>query len=214
MAVQTTKPLTKKVYDQVYSDIINGIYGSEDIITESRLVQELGVSKSPVREALIELCNEDILRSIPRMGYMVVQITPKQIRELAEARQALEIYLLEKSFPRLTPEVIVQLEQLNQSNLEASAIHKAPMDNWKRNMTFHLQLASYAQNQVLYDLLEQVLRKLTRATTQHFSGYERENPLLKERSSGARHFEFVEACKNRDLDYAKRVLETDIDALH
>lgn len=213
MAVQNTKPLTKRVYDQVYSDIINGNYGSEDIITESRLVQEFGVSKSPVREALIELCNENILRSIPRLGYMVVQITPKQIRELAEARQALEIYLLEKSFQRLTDEAIAELEHLNRVNLEAAATHKTPMDNWQRNMTFHLQLASYAQNQVLYELLEQVLRKLTRATTQHFSGYDRDNPLLKERTSGARHFEFVDACKNRDLAYAKRVLEVDIDAL-
>ena len=213
MALQNSKPLTRKVYDQVYSDVINGKYSSEDIITESRLVHEFGVSKSPVREALIELCNEDILRSIPRLGYMVVQITPKQIRELAEARQALEIYMLERSFHMLTDEVIAELERLNHANRKDAEIHGAPMDNWKRNMTFHLQLASYAQNQVLYGLLEQILRKLTRATTQHLSGCDRDNPLMKERSSGARHFEFVEACKNRDLAYAKRVLEVDIDSL-
>ena len=39
------------------------------------------------------------------------------------------------------------------------------MDNWQRNMAFHLRLASLAGNQAMYELLEQVLRKLTWATT-------------------------------------------------
>ena len=88
--MHASKPLTARVYDEVYSDIINGKYGSQDIITESALVEKYGVSKSPVREALIQLCNEDVVRVIPRLGYMVVQITPKEIRELAEMRTVLE----------------------------------------------------------------------------------------------------------------------------
>jgi DNA-binding GntR family transcriptional regulator len=66
--MRKSKPLTAKVYDEVYSDIINGNYGAQDIITESALVQRFEVSKSPVREALLQLCNEDVLRVIPRLG--------------------------------------------------------------------------------------------------------------------------------------------------
>ena len=73
-----SKPLTAKVYEAVYSDIINGSIKPGDIITEGLLIKQFGVSKSPVREALIALCNEDILRSIPRLGYMVVPITPRK----------------------------------------------------------------------------------------------------------------------------------------
>lgn len=211
--MHNSKPLTARVYDEVYSSVINGKYGPEDIITEGKLIQEFGVSKSPVREALIELCNEQILRSIPRLGYMVVQITPKEIRELAEARRALEISMLETSFAVLTEDIIAGLDALNHANRKASETYNAPMDNWQRNMGFHLELASYAQNKVMYELLKQVLRKLTRATTQHFSGSNSDNPLIKERSSGSRHFELVEACKNRDLSYAKQVLEFDINVL-
>lgn len=211
--MHTSKPLTARVYTETYSAVINGEYTSEDIITESMLIEKFGVSKSPVREALIQLCNEDILRAIPRLGYMVVQITPREIRELAEARLALEMYLLEKSFTLFTEEALEELDELNHSNREEGRIKSTPMDNWQRNMAFHLKLASYAQNNVMYDLLRQVLRKLTRATTQHFSGLDSGNPLMKERASGSRHFELVNACKDRDLVYAKRVLEIDINAL-
>ena len=87
------------------------------------------------------------------------------------------------------------------------------MDNWQRNMTFHLTLASYARNQTMYVHLEQVLRRLAGATTQHFSGYESDDPVLKERSSSTRHFELVEACKNQDLPLTKEILEADINTI-
>lgn len=208
-----SKPLTAKVYDAVYSDIINGNLAPGDIITEGLLIKELGVSKSPVREALVALCSEDILRFIPRLGYMVVPITPQEVRELAEARLALETFMLEKSFTLLTEEDLDGLEELNRIHLEEAETKRSPMDNWQRKMTFHLRLASFANNQAMYELLERVLRKLTRATTQHFSGYHTDNPLLRERTSGARHIELVQACRERDLLHAKRVLAIDIQAL-
>lgn len=68
-----------------------------DILTESALVKRLQVSKSPVREALILLCEENILIAIPRLGYKVVQITPGQMAKLIEARYALEPFMLKKA---------------------------------------------------------------------------------------------------------------------
>ena len=55
------------------------------------------MSKSPVREALILLCEENILIAIPRLGYKVVQITPGQMAKLIEARYALEPFMLKKA---------------------------------------------------------------------------------------------------------------------
>ncbi len=211
--MRKSKPLTAKVYDEVYSDIINGQYSSQDIITESILVEKYGVSKSPVREALIQLCNEDILKVIPRLGYMVVQISPKEIRELAEVRYVLELYMLEKGCPLLTATELAELDALNQFNLEDALVRSLPKDNWQRNMTFHLKLASYAGNQAMYSHLKQVLRRLAGATTQHFGGLERDNPVLKERSSSTRHLQLVEACRKKDLDLAMKILADDINTI-
>lgn len=211
--MRNSKPLTARVYDEVYSDIINGRYGAQDIITESTLVQRFAVSKSPVREALLKLCNEEVLRVIPRLGYMVVQITPGEVRELAEMRTVLELYMLEKGFPSLTSDGIEELGALNELNLKKMEVNNSPMDNWQRNMEFHLKLVSYAQNVTMYSHLEQVLRRLARATTQHFSGYEDDDPVLKERSSGRRHIGLVEAFRNQDLASAKRILVEDINTI-
>lgn len=209
-----SKPLTAKVYEQVYSDIINGKITSDDVITESMLIQQMGVSKSPVREALVALCNENILRSIPRLGYMVVQISREEVRELAEARRSLEVFMLKKSFARLTDEIIDELEAMTLANLKDARIRTSPMDNWQRNMKFHLRLASFAENKIMYNLLENTLRMLTRATTQYFLDIPGDsNPLTMERSSGSRHFELIKACRNRDLYSATRILEKDIDDL-
>lgn len=208
-----SKPLTAMVYEAVYSDIINGKIASDDVITESMLIEKLGVSKSPVREALVALCNENILRSIPRQGYMVVQISPEEIGELAEARRALEVFMLTKSFAILTDDMIDKLEALSLANLEDSRIRTSPMDNWQRNMQFHLRLASFAENRIMYHLLEQTLRMLTRATTQYFLHPDDSNPLVRERSSGSRHFQLIKACRDRDLYTATRVLEEDIEDL-
>lgn len=211
--MRNSKPLTARVYDEVYSDIINGRFGAQDIITESALVQRFGVSKSPVREALLKLCNEDVLRVIPRLGYMVVQITPIEIRELTEFRNVLELYMLEKGFPSLTEDGIEELEALNELNLKDIEVYSSPLDNWQRNMKFHLKLASYAQNMTMYSHLEQVLQRLARATTQHFGGYDQDDPVLKERSSSRCHIDLVEAFRNKDLATAKGILKADINTM-
>ena len=63
--------LKDQIYENILNEIIDGNYRQNDIITERELIEKYGVSKSPVREALVELCNEKILESRPRMGYQI-----------------------------------------------------------------------------------------------------------------------------------------------
>lgn len=60
------------VYKSIESDILAGNLHSGDIINEKDLVEKYGVSKSPVRDALIALCADGILKSIPRYGYEII----------------------------------------------------------------------------------------------------------------------------------------------
>ncbi|WP_418668271.1 GntR family transcriptional regulator, partial [Allofournierella sp.] len=61
--------LTEQVYERVYEDVVNGVFVNGQVITENMLIQRYHVSKSPVREALVSLCDEQVLQSIPRTGY-------------------------------------------------------------------------------------------------------------------------------------------------
>lgn len=76
------------------SDIIQGIYKQNEIITEKQLIAKYGVSKSPIRDALIELCKEGVLISHPRYGYEVVRINEKEILDVVDFRILVEIRLL------------------------------------------------------------------------------------------------------------------------
>ena len=58
--------LKDQVYQNIYDDIIAGYYSEEDIITEGSLIEKYQVSKSPVREALIQLCSENVLMLIEK----------------------------------------------------------------------------------------------------------------------------------------------------
>lgn len=110
------KPMTTKVYENIYSDIINGVITTNDILSEGRLAEKYRVSRAPVREALISLCNEGLLQSIPRTGYKVMHILPREAEEMIELRRVLELHLLNASFDHLTQEDIAALQTVHLDN--------------------------------------------------------------------------------------------------
>ena len=202
------KPLTQMVYDRILSEIVNGAITTNDIITEGSLIQELGVSKSPVREALITLCNENVLRSVPRAGYRVVQIMSWEVEELIETRRVLEIALLERSFPRLEDEKIEQLRlYLREADKLEMSRQLTAHERWQINTNFHLLVASFANNHWLVHLLEKTLRTCARASTQYFL-YGDESEL---RTQEGGHPLFVSALATGDLDAARKCLLKDIE---
>lgn len=164
---KNSKPLTAMVYDHVYGQIINGSITANDILTESALVSQMNVSKSPVREALIMLCEENVLQAIPRMGYRPVQIAHDQVAKLIEARYALEPFMLEKAWPMLNDEKVAQLRRQRDLRKKDALINTSIQDNWRRNIDFHMQLGSFSDNEYLLEALNRTLKTCARAATQY-----------------------------------------------
>lgn len=102
--------LKDKVYQGIYDDITNGVYKPNEILTESRLIEQFSVSKSPVREALIELCKDGILKNIPRMGYQVTPVSLKEIIDVLELRVDIELAGMRKAFPQIADENLAVME--------------------------------------------------------------------------------------------------------
>lgn len=204
--MESNKPLTDLIYNKIYEEIINGELCPGDIITEKQIIARYGISRSPVREALISLCGENVLCNIPRAGYQVVSFSYSEIKQMTEARLLLECYLLEKGFPSLTDEKVQQLSDMyNQSLKNAGA--DGFIKTWYDNIDFHLLLASFANNKYLSAMLRNLLRNCTRASTRYYSSSDAENyePGL--------HTKIIEACRRRDLDEAKQILSQDIEQL-
>ena len=201
----SNKPLTNLIYEQIYRDVIDGHFHSGSILTESQLIQRYGVSKSPVREALISLCDENVLQSIPRTGYRVVQFTPDEVRQIGETRQALELFMFDKAWPALGESELEQLKECNHEMRKAETPELPGAARWETNVRFHLLLASFANNQYMLRLLKDTLRVNSRAATQYFLNIN--SPELEYKKYT--HERLLEACVQRDYGTARAALIED-----
>ncbi|MBN9516096.1 MAG: GntR family transcriptional regulator, partial [Alphaproteobacteria bacterium] len=89
MAADRTS-LSKVVSDQIRGQILEGKFRPGERLVEDKLSADLGVSRVPVREALLGLSIEGLVRLEPRRGATVAEITPQIVAELVEVRALLE----------------------------------------------------------------------------------------------------------------------------
>ena len=156
--------LTDRVHDQILELIIKNATEEEMVLTEKKLMELLGVSKAPVREALIKLCSEDVLINVPRFGYRVVRMTEKDARDAKQMRMLLETEALKLSFDHISGE---ELHQLKKQVKQAEAKQNTDVwEVWEDNEEFHLLLASFSGNKVLMKLLKDCMGILQRTYAQ------------------------------------------------
>lgn len=200
-----TKPLTAKVYSYVYTSIINAEINANDLLTEASLAEQLQVSKAPVREALIRLCEENILQVIPRMGYRVMQISPLQIAKLVETRILLESYMLNKSFAIVGEVELTQLENLLKRQRDTAQSNQPVLEKWQANIDFHMMLAGFCGNEYLMDTLHRIMKICAGAAAQCFlNGYSRRDRDVEY------HDLIVQKLFEKDLDGAIDAMRKDI----
>lgn len=199
--------IKSQVYESILRDILDGVYDVNTVINEKALVEKYNVSKTPVREALVQLCSEGTLKNIPRFGYQLAVITPDEIREIIEFRSVIEISALEISFPKLTEQDICELKELNKLAEEIVYSHDTKV-HWDRNQEFHKKLCSYCENRYLQKALETALNTCTRISNQYFVRLWREG----KQSDGTGHKQIVDALENKNLEQAKILLSEDVKA--
>lgn len=199
--------IKSQVYDGIMKDILDGVYHANDIMNEKTLMEKYGVSKTPVREALVQLCGEGVLNNIPRFGYQLMAILPSQIIEIIEYRKIIELGALEISFPHLTQ---AQLEQLKELNQEAGRITytKDSRIHWEANNHFHKMLCSFCNNSYMEKSLADAMNICTRISNQYFTKLWNESKI----TDGSNHIHLVEALESGDLQMAKEILAGDVEA--
>jgi DNA-binding GntR family transcriptional regulator len=102
----------QKAYDHIRDRILAGEFQPGMVISEAALARQLGVSRTPVGEALRELAAAGLVEQVPRYGTIVRSITRVEIVELYEFREALEAYAVGLAAQRKVPEDLERLEKL------------------------------------------------------------------------------------------------------
>jgi DNA-binding GntR family transcriptional regulator len=145
-------PLTTLVVEALRERIMSGSIPPGDRLVESKLSEELGVSRMPVREALRQLAAEGIVTIEPRRGASVTAFSPEQVRELVEVRATLEGLNAKLAAQRHDAKQIAEMERIlaEGSRLIDSDDQAALLEMNKR---FHDALGSIAANSVLQELM-------------------------------------------------------------
>jgi GntR family transcriptional regulator, rspAB operon transcriptional repressor len=90
LVIQDSGTIRKKVYTYVRDQILSGRIAPNQRLIETKIAQEIGTSRTPVREALHNLEMEGLLRSIPRVGYQVKPISGEEVEEICQIRFLIE----------------------------------------------------------------------------------------------------------------------------
>ena len=200
--------LKKKIYNEIFDGIVNGDFPLDQFLNEGELATRYGVSKAPIREALIELCNENVIRSIPRLGYQIVQLNISHVRESTELRLVLEMAALKKIEQNFDERLVDRLAEMNRENaLQKSKGNLTPEEHWERNCAFHLLLCSFSGNTLLTNMLHDTLKLMRRAFCQLYTIAEYQEYVVTDPN---RHKEILEALHNRDFSLTETLLEKDI----
>jgi len=181
--------------------IVDGELAPGERINEVHLSQHLGVSRTPLREALARLAHEGALETIPRIGHFVRPLTVEEIDQLYQIRPLLDPEALRLAgLP--TKEKIARLRDLNESigaGKDSDELISAD-DEW------HIELVSDCPNKILVDLIKQFIRRTHRY----------EVALMRERKNVVtaitNHRSILAALKRRDLDAACIALRANLES--
>jgi len=156
--------LSKVASDQIRGQILDGRLKPGERLVEDRLSAALGVSRVPVREALLGLSMEGLVRLAPNRGATVAEVTPELVAELVEVRTLLEALNARLAARRHDPEIVALLQDtLRRGN--AAAQSGSPDRLARLNGEFHERLAEASRNSVLTD----IMRSLRERTNLAFS---------------------------------------------
>ena len=188
--------LRQKLRSTLLERIVSGGLEAGKPVKESRLAAELKVSRTPLREALLQLEQEGFIRSDERRGFSVERLSAGEVREIYPMMWTLEGLALRSSAvcAHLT---VPELERTNAEFAKARSIERA-LDLDTR---WHEQLTSQSRNQ----RLRETISTLRRAIRRYETVYMADTRLLPE--SAAQHDAVIRALKERDLEAAIQRLE-------
>ncbi|ABB16185.1 MULTISPECIES: GntR family transcriptional regulator [Carboxydothermus] len=198
------KPLRELVFETLREAIINGVLKPGERLMEVQLAEELGVSRTPVREAIRKLELEGFVVMIPRKGAYVAGISLKDVADVFEVRAALESLAAGLAAERITDEEIEELERVlvqQQSLAESDRLE----DIIRADTDFHEVLYRASRNERLIQIVSHLREQIQRFRTASLSQPGRLRLALEE------HKEIVEAIAERNVEKAQALAREHIE---
>lgn len=197
-------PLRDVVFQTLRQAILKGELQPGERLMEIKLAETLGVSRTPIREAIRKLELEGLVVMIPRKGAAVANITEKDTKDVLEVRRTLEMFAVEVACDRITPEQILRLKKAAKA-FEAS---KGSMDLIRiaeTDMNFHEIIYEATQNERLIQMLNNLRENMYRYRIEYLKDSNYYDSLVGE------HKEILEAIETGNKEKARNCMKNHID---
>ena len=192
--------LSEKVYRALKRDIIRCIYQPGEALSEKLLTVKYKGSRTPVREAVVRLQQERLLRIVPDRGYFVNQLTLQEVNDIYEFRSAVECLTADRAARNgVDSESLKQLSEFSQVSYT-----DGDPESYARfidaDTCFHVNIARLSRNQMLFravvDARTQMERIMYAAMNVHYYGD----------SAWREHQQILRAIQERNPDQARRLM--------
>ena len=200
--IDTSFSFKNKAYAALKSVIVGmDVYGSRDEIRldERSLAEELGISRTPVREAMAQLEREGFVRSVPRRGVYVVRKSKREVIELITAWAALESMAARLITQNASDEEIASLRRMF-ATFEDGKI-RAHLDEYSEiNIEFHQTIVQLSRNTVLIQLAENLFTHMRMIRRKTIGEKDRADRSIRD------HMHIIEALEARDTARAETLV--------
>ena len=197
-------PLRDVVFKTLRQAILKGELEPGERLMEIQLAERLGVSRTPIREAIRKLELEGLVLMIPRKGAEVARISENNLRDVLEVRRSLEELAIDLACQRMTPEELLELtkteELFSQAVREGDAMRIAQTDE-----RYHEIIYNSTKNEKLVQILNNLREQMYRYRLEYIKDEDKRQILVVE------HEHILQALKNHDIQDAKSAVRGHID---
>ena len=196
-------PLRDVVFKTLREAILKGDLAPGERLMEIKLANQLGVSRTPIREAIRKLELEGLVVMVPRKGAEVAKITEKDLRDVLEVRASLEELAISLACERITDEKIAELndalEQFRTVIKGKDVTKIAQMD-----VAFHDVIFEATQNARLVQMVNNLREQMYRYRLEYLKDFSTHSRLDEE------HVKIFEAVSARDIERATALIREHI----
>lgn len=197
-------PLRDVVFNTLRQAILTGEMKPGERLMEIHLANKLGVSRTPIREAIRKLELEGLVIMIPRRGAEVAQITWKNLKDVLEVRRALDVLAIELACERMTQDEIVSLYQACEKFKEATKTQDARIIA-EADVALHDIIVASSRNDRLVQLVNNLAEQMYRYRFEYIKDASQHERLVQE------HYDMYQSILRKDKESAARAVKKHID---
>lgn len=157
-------------YETIKNKILTCEFKPGQLVSEKEIVEELKISRTPVREALNILSGEGLLNIIPKKGVQISDLSIKKLKEIFEIRCILEPFSVKQAIKNMKEKDIECLENLD-NTLSSDFDDCNILGGFKTGVDIHLYIAKLADNETLFSILKSLRYESYRSLTFYLNEY-------------------------------------------